>query len=249
MRPRRVRPPPRRTAAALPAKPARPRLVHLLSRRRPDRLWSVRRGLSDDAEMDPGRDRAGAVDRRHRRTDRPDAGRRHHRCRAQGTAGRGLCGRRHRRARARLCGVADLSGDRGGGDAACRWPAACWALRSPRSASGWSARRDRRTVRAQCAVRLARQRLCRGADGRLRLFPVEPLGVSRHLRACHLHHHRAVADPRPRNRSRRGPWRDHPREAGSGGHQRRHLLRPAPAADLCRQRAAAAARQRRDAAA
>ena len=49
------------------AEPARPRLVHLLSCRCADRLRSVRRGLSDHAEMDPGRDRLRAVDRRHRR--------------------------------------------------------------------------------------------------------------------------------------------------------------------------------------
>ena len=45
-----------------------------------------------------------------------------------------------------------------------------------------------------------------------------------------------------------GPWRDHPRRAGSGSHQRPASVGPAPAADLCRQRAAAAACQRRDAA-
>ena len=43
---------------------ARPRLVHLFPCRRADRLRAVHRGLSDDAEMDAGRDRSRAVDRR-----------------------------------------------------------------------------------------------------------------------------------------------------------------------------------------
>ena len=56
-----------------------------------------------------GRDRLGAVDRRHRRADRPDAGRRHRRCSPLGAAGGGPCGCDHRLQRAGLCGVADLS--------------------------------------------------------------------------------------------------------------------------------------------
>ena len=135
--------------------------------------------------MDPGRDRPRAVDRRHRRPDRPDAGRRHHRCRALGKAGRGLCGRRHRRRALAyaawpifpvIAAAATLHADgelRAG---------ACDRGDQPRTGRTC---RDRRTARAQCAVRLARQRLCRRTDGRLRLFPVQPLGVSRHLRACH----------------------------------------------------------------
>ena len=51
---------------AVAPEPARPRLVHLLPRRRADRIRAVHRGLSDDPEMDPGRDRPRAVDRRHR---------------------------------------------------------------------------------------------------------------------------------------------------------------------------------------
>ena len=46
--------------------------------------------------MDPGRDRLRAVDRRHHRPDRADAGRRHRRCRPLRAAGRGPRGRDHR---------------------------------------------------------------------------------------------------------------------------------------------------------
>ena len=132
--------PSRRAAAASRAEPARPRLVHLLSRRRADRLRSVHRGLSDDAEMDPGRDRPRAVDRRHRRADRADAGRRHRRCRPLGAAGRGPCGRRP--------SASARSPMRHGRSFPWWWPrrrcmpppAACSVRRSRRSASVWSGR-------------------------------------------------------------------------------------------------------------
>ena len=133
--------------------------------------------------MDPGRDRLRAVDRRHHRPDRADARRRHHRCRPLGAAGREPCGRDHRR-RARS--------DMRYGRSSRSWSAAatlhaiascvlgpCDCRDQPRS--GRTAR-DRRAARAQCPLCLARQRLGRRADGRLRLFSVEPLGVCRHLR-------------------------------------------------------------------
>ena len=170
-------------AASVAPEPARPRLVHFLSRRCADRVRAVHRGLSDDAEMDPGRDRAGAVDRRRGRPDRADAGRRHRRCRPLRTAGGGPCRGDDRRQRAGLCGMADLSGRGRRGDPACR--------RELRARSGdrrdqpraGRAACDRRAARTQRPLRVARQRRRRRRDGHLRLSSVEPLGVSRHLHA------------------------------------------------------------------
>ena len=161
---------PQGQAGTLAREPARPRLVHLLSRRRADRFRAVHCGLSDDPEMDPGRDRLCAVDRRHHRVARADAGRRHRRCGALGADGGGPCGGDHRHVRAVLCGVADLPGGGGGGHAARARklrarPGDCRDQPRPGRAAG-----DRRTARAQCAVRLARQRFGGGTDGRLRLL-------------------------------------------------------------------------------
>ena len=127
-------------ARAFAPEPARPRLVHFLSGGCADRVRAVHRGLSDDAEMDPGRDRLRAVDRRHGRPDRADAGRRDRRCRALRTAGGGSCGRDDRRQRAGICGVADLSGGGGRGHACMPRRVACSVRPLPRSASAWSDR-------------------------------------------------------------------------------------------------------------
>ena len=162
--------PSRRTDAnAVAAEPARARLVHLLSCRRPDRVRAVHRGLSDHGKMDPGADRPRAVDRRRGRTDRADARRRHHRRGPVRTAGRGACDCDHRLQRARLCGLADLSRRGGGGDVACgRKLRARPGDRRDQPRPGRAAR-DRRTARAQRPLRVARQRRRRGRHGHLRL--------------------------------------------------------------------------------
>ena len=199
--------------------------------------------------MDAGRNRAGAIGRRSRRlVGQMPGGALVDAARSERLVA-GLAVARHRHQRAGLCGLADLSRHRCGGDVARAASCVLGPAIAAISLGLVGPRRDRRTVRPQCALRLARQRLCGGPDGRLRLFPVEPLGVSRHLRARHPHHHRAVADIRRRDRPRAGPWRDRRATSGSGSDQRPASLAPAPAADLRRQRAAAAARQRRDAAA
>jgi len=59
---------------AIARKSARPRLVHLFSRRRADRFGPSWR-LPDHAEMDAGRDWLRAFDRRRHRPARADAGR------------------------------------------------------------------------------------------------------------------------------------------------------------------------------
>ncbi len=233
----------RLTPAAAPAsrrrafapEPARARLVHLLSGGCADRVRAVHRGLSDDAEMDPGRDRLCAVDRRLGRPDRADAGRRHRRCRALRTAGGGPCGRDHRRQRAGICGMADLSGRGRRGDAARR--------RELRARSGdcrdqprsGRAARDRRAARTQRPLCVARQRRRRRRDGHLRLSAVEPLGVSRHLRSGDSDLAGAGADPRARNRCGAGAWRGDARGAGRQRHQRLQPDAPARAVDLRRQ--------------
>ena len=151
-------------------KSARPRLVHLLSRRRADRFRPLRGGLSDHAEMDAGRDRLRALDRRDRRPARTDTGRSHRRCRALRTAGGGSGGRDHRLQRAGLCAVADLSGGDGGRDAACAREL-CAGSSDCRD-QPWSGRaaRDRGAAWAQCPLCIARQRVRCGADGRVRLL-------------------------------------------------------------------------------
>ena len=224
-------------------KPARPRLVHLLSRRRADRFRPLRGGLSDHAEMDAGRDRLRAVDRRDRRPAWTDAGRRHRRCRALRTAGGGPCGRHHRLQCAGLCVVADLSrGDRGR-DAAC--------ARELRAGSG-DCRDQPRSGRAACdrgaawtqrPLCIARQRLRGGADGRDGLPAVEPIGVFCHRPSRDPYLDGARADPRAGDRRGAIPWR---RGAGGSryrGHQRVPSSAPAPAVDLCRRRAAVSARE------
>ena len=195
-------------AVSLAPEPARPRLVHLLSRRRADRLRSVRRGLSDDAKMDPGRDRLRAVDRRHHRPDRADARRRHRRCRPLRTAGREPCGRDHRRLRARICryGRSFRSWSR---PRRCTRPrAACSVRRLPRSASVWSDRlRSASGSGATPALPRSATASAAALMGTVRLSAVEPLGVSRHLPAGDPDLAGAGAHPRARNRCRAGAWR------------------------------------------
>ena len=59
--------------------------------------------------------------------------------------------------------------------------------------------RDRRAARAQCPLRLARQRLGGGADGGRRLSAVQPGGVSGHLHSGDSDIAGAVADSRARD--------------------------------------------------
>src|SRR5579872_450537 len=81
------------------------------------------------------------------------------------------------------CGMADLSGGRGRGHAACRGELrARPGDRSDQSRSGGAAG-DRRAVGAQCAFCLARKWRRRGLDGNVRLSVVEPLGLSGCLRS------------------------------------------------------------------
>ena len=168
-------------AASLARKPARPRLVHLLSRRRADRLRSLHRGLSDHAKMDAGR-RSAWCSRSAASSGCSD------RCRAAPSSmprapngwSRVLRSRPSAAARWPMR-CADLSGGGGGRDAAC--------ARELRAGSGdcrdqprpGRAACDRRTARAQCPLCLARQRRRRGRDGRVRLSAVQPLGVPGHL--------------------------------------------------------------------
>ena len=136
------RSPARIAAASLAAKPARPRLVRVLRRRRADRIRPVRLGLSDDAEVDAGRYRPGAVDRRHRR-------RCSGRCRAARSSMRrgrerlvaGDCAERDHRERAGLCVAADLSRRASPPRRCMPRRAACSGPASWRSASAWSAMR------------------------------------------------------------------------------------------------------------
>ena len=147
-----------------------------------------------------------------------------------------------------LCGMADLSGGGGGGDTARRGELRARSGDCRDQPRPGRADCDRRAARAQRPLCLARQRRRRGADGRLRLFPVEPFGVSRHLHAGDPDLAGAGAHPRARNRCRAGARRGGARGARRRSHQRLQPAAPASAADLRRQRAAAATRQRRDAA-
>ena len=193
--------------------------------------------------MDAGRDRLRAVDRRHHRPARTDAGRRHRRCGAFRAADGGSGGRHHRLRRAGLCAMADLSGGDGRGDAAC-----AGELRAGSGDCGDQPRpgravRNRGAARAQRPFRIAWQRFGGGADGRVRLPAVEPVGVFCHRTSRYPHIDGACADPRAGDR--RGAI---PRRRGAGGsryrgHQRFPSPAPAPAADLCRRRAAVSARQ------
>ena len=105
--------------------------------------------------------------------------------------------------RACLCGVADLSGRGGRGDAACGWRAACSARRSPRSASAWSDR-SRSASGSDAMPALPRSATASAAarDGRRRLSAVEPFGVSRHLHSGDSDIAGAVAHPRAGDRRR-----------------------------------------------
>ena len=248
-RPRRTATAPNRPAPVLAAKPARPRLVHLLSRRRPDRLWPVRRGLSDDAKWTQveiglvlsiggivgliGQMPGGAI---------IDAARRE-----------------------RLVAGVAVGGDRRRGARLAAWPifpviaaaATLHAAAELRARPGdcrdqpWAGRAEPRSASGSDAMRALppRQRLCRGTDGRLRLSPVEPLGVSRHLRSGHFTIIALSPNRGSRDRSRAGPWR-----ASSAPNRIPKATSvappaaPASAADLCGRRHAATARQRRDAA-
>ena len=89
----------------------------------------------------------------------------------------------------------------------------------------------------------------RGRDGHVRLSAVEPFGVSRHLHPGDSDPAGAGAHPRARNRCRPGARRGAARGARCQRDQRAQPGAPASVADLRRQRAAAAARQRGDAAA
>ncbi len=200
--------------------------------------------------MDAGRDRLRAVDRRHHRPARADAGRGHRRCRALRAAGGGSCGRDHRLQRAGLCGVADLSGGGGGGNAACARELRarsgdCRDQPRPGRAAG-----DRRAARAQRPFCIARQRLGGGVDGCLWLSAVEPIGIFRH---------RSFSRSRPCWRSSRIREQEIDVAQAHGAVVREvpdtkatsvfASVAPAPAVDLCRQRAAVSARQCGDAAA
>ena len=93
-------------------------------------------------------------------------GRRDRRCRAFRAAGGGPGGRHHRLCRAGLCVMADLPGRDCRGDAACDGE-----LRAGSGDCGDQSRpgravRDRRAAWAQRPLRIARQRLGGGADGR-----------------------------------------------------------------------------------
>ena len=205
-------PAPGRQANPIARKSARPRLVHLLSRRRADRFRPLRGGLSDHAEMDAGRDRLRALDRRDRRPARTDTGRSHRRCRALRTADGWSGGRDHRLQRAGLCAVADLSGGDGGRDAACARElraGSCHCRDQP-----WSGRaaRDRGTARAQRPFCIPWQRFGGGLDGRVRLLPVEPIGILCHRPSRYPYLDGARADPRAGDR--RGAI---PRRRGAGG--------------------------------
>ena len=157
-------------------------------------------------KMDAGRDRLCAVDRRHHRPARADAGRRHRRCRAVRAAGGGPRGRDHRLRRAGLCGVADLSGGAPRPPFCMRWRAACWVRRLPRSVSAWSDR-SRSASGSGATPRFAS--LGNGSPrplmGTCRLFVVEPLGVPRHLHSGDPDLAGAGADPRAARSTSRTP--------------------------------------------
>ena len=198
--------------------------------------------------MDAGADRPGVVDRQRGRTDRADAGRRHHRCREIGAPGRGACDRDHRLRGARLCRYADLSGGRHRRhDARRRKLRAGTGDCRDQSRSG-RALCDRRTARAQRALCLARQRRRRRRDGDLRLSAVEPLGVPRYLLPGDPDLAVAGAHPGGRCRRRPCPWFGAARGAGSQDHAGRRSRASEAAIDLRRQRDAAAACKCRDAA-
>ena len=157
--------------------------------------------------MDAGRDRFCALDRRDHRPAWADAGRGDRRCRALRAAGGGSCGGDYRLQRAGLCGVADFPGRGCGRDSACagelraRSGDCCDQSRPGRSAC------DRRAARPQRPFCVARQRLGGGADGRVRLSAVEPVGVSCHLLSGDPDVAGACANPRAGDRRRAMPWR------------------------------------------
>ena len=162
--------------------------------------------------MDAGRDRLRAVDRRHHRPARADAGRRYRRLRTFRAADGGPGGRHHRLRRTGLCVMADLSGGDGGRHSACAGelcagPGDC-------GDQSWPGRavRNRGAAWPQCPLRFAGQRLGGGPDGRVRLPAVEPVGVSRDLHARDPDIAGTLAYPRAGDRRR-----SKPRRRGAGG--------------------------------
>ena len=104
--------------------PACARLVQLLSRRHPDRVWSVRRGLSGGERVDAGRHRPRADGRRARRARRTNAGRRARRCGAFRAVRHNHRHHGDQRECARARAMADVPGGHGRACPACRAPAA-----------------------------------------------------------------------------------------------------------------------------
>ena len=180
-----------RPSAASPvaAKPERSRLVHLLRCRRADRVRAVRRGLSDDGKVDPGRYRLGAA----RSAGMvsllgPSAGRRAGRsCEIRAAGGAvfrssAISGQRagHTRALADLPGrILSARGPPRRSRAACSGPAIARDQPGPRRP-----RQHRQTVRTQRPLCIDRQWLRRRADGRLRIFLSGARGVHRPPRHC-----------------------------------------------------------------
>ncbi len=162
----------------------------------------------------------------------------------------GLAVATDRHQRAGLCGVADLSRGGDGGDAACGGELR--ARSGDRRDQPWSGRTagDRRAARAQRPLCLAGQRRCRGRDGHLRLSAVEPFGVPGHL-------HPGDSDLAGARRASASGEIDAARAHGAvlrevpdaSATSVFSLVRQRPLADFRRRRAAAATRQRGDAAA
>ena len=217
------------TAASLAPQPARARLVRVLRRRRADRLRAVRLGLSDDAEVDPGRYRPGAVDRQHRRPDRPDAGRADRRRGALASGwSPGLRSSRSPRARSpmRCCPIFPVVFSAATLHAAASCVLGPCIVALSLGLVGYAGIGD--AARPQRALRLDRQRHRGRRDGRDRLFLLRAGGVLRHRRAADPDAVRAQPHPAARDQRATRAWRRPERQGRDIATDLRGLLRQRP---------------------
>ena len=166
--------------SALARQPARPRLVHLLRGRHPDRLRPVPFGLSDDPEVDAGRYRPGPFHRQHRQPAGPGAGRLGGRLGALQAARRRARRHRHRPQRAHHRRGAAVRDDRRRQAAACRLQLGAGPGSGRHHAGLGRSCRRRPAPGPQRAVRRHRQRTGGRRDGGLRLFRLCASRVLRH---------------------------------------------------------------------